>query len=75
MSRASLFRIVREAYAGGEYAHLRTRNEAEDVGDTLFTFAVREFCEDGITRDDAVSRCETAIHELEAVRDALRGDA
>ena len=47
--------------------------EAEQAGDTLFLFLLRELCSpnDPCTADEAIARLGSAIRDLEEVRDAL----
>lgn len=47
--------------------------EAEDAGDTLFLFVLREICNpnDPCKKNVAKSRLDSAIADLEAVRDNL----
>lgn len=73
MKRQSLFTIVRNTYEGGMCV---TREEAQDVGDSLFTFAVNEFAEEGLSVEDSLKRCDTAIRQLQEIRDGIaRGRA
>lgn len=45
----------------------------EHCGDTLFAFLCKELCskQDNISPEEGVRRCESAIRQIEAVRDAL----
>jgi hypothetical protein len=45
--------------------------DAEDVGDSLFSFIVRELSDDGMDIDTAIERMETVRDEVEAVLHAL----
>lgn len=58
------------AYCGGEFSYIEEAEEAEHVGDTLFTFVIREMGE-ADDKAHAVEMMNTAIKELEEVRDAL----
>lgn len=66
-------RIAADTYANGDYRHLTDPEQAkaDDNGDTLITFIMRELDEPE-DANDAVKRLDTAIRELEEVRDALR---
>ena len=67
-------------YGGGDYAYMidiKTFREAkaayEGVGDTLFTFIMRELEDDGEPMDDTTSsqRMRTAMREVEEVVEAI----
>lgn len=71
MSLNRFQRLVVENYGGGDYAHFTDPLEAEDAGDTLFLFLMRELdddCQDDL--DEALRRLTAArldLQELERV--------
>jgi len=67
-------KIARDNYAGGNFSHVESVEETEDVGDTLFEFVMRELApsEDCDSLDEAIRRMETAKREIEEVIEALR---
>lgn len=66
-------RVVADTYGGGDYAHITAPDEAEDVGDTLFTFLIRELAdsEDCDDLDEALRRVEVARDQLGEIIEAL----
>ena len=66
-------RLVAENYGGGDYTHVETLDECRDVGDTLFTFLMIELDpkEDCNDQREAARRVETAMNQLEELRDQL----
>ena len=55
-------RLVADNYGGGDYAHFVVPEEAEDAGDTLLTFLMRELSDD--CQDDP----NEALRRLTAAR-------
>lgn len=68
---SALQRHVADHYEGGEFAHITTVEEADDVGDTLFGFCIREA---GDAADDAEldKMLMGAIDQLRSVHNELR---
>jgi hypothetical protein len=66
-------RVVRAAYAGGEFGEVETKKEVAGCGDSLFAFAMPETSteEDCDSFAAAYQRIERAILELRMVLDAL----
>ena len=62
-----LQRLVAEHYCGGEFAHIETQEEAEDCGDTLFSFVIREAGDAG-GAPDYVGMLDTAINQLRSLQ-------
>lgn len=65
-------RKAAEVYAGGEFAHVT--DPEERVGDTLFTFVMRELA-DATTLAEAIRMLETAERDIREVREALEDAA
>ena len=66
-------RIMLDTYAGGEFSHVTTVDEARTQGDTLFVFLFLELsdgeeCHDLLT---ASGRVNTAVTNLRSVLRAL----
>jgi hypothetical protein len=59
-------RRAADTYAGGDYAHIETADEADDMGDTLFLFVIHEL-EDVDSEQLFESRIRTAIRDLEDI--------
>lgn len=73
MSLDPIQQIVAKSYAGGEFANITDPRQAEHVGDSLFSFLMRELshaegCEDFYI---AMTRIITAIRELYEVYYAI----
>lgn len=66
-------RVVADTYGDGDYAYITSASEAEDVGDTLFTFLIRELAEseDCDDLDEALRRVEVARDQLGEIVEAL----
>jgi hypothetical protein len=66
-------RVAVRAYDGGEHCRCESPEDAEDVGDTLFSFIIRELSEreDCDSFDEAVRRLEVARQQLDEVIEAL----
>ena len=66
--------IAVETYIGGEFGHVSTVEEAENVGDTLFLFIMRELSdeEDCDSIDEAIQRLERSQADIQKVLDGLR---
>lgn len=67
-------RACTTVYAGGDFAHVETIEQAQTMGDTLFTFLMIELAtsEDCDSRDEAIRRLEAAISDVEQVIEAVR---
>ena len=65
--------IARDSYADGEFAHVESIEDAKKVGDTLFEFLMIELApsEDCDSKQEALHRIETAIRQLETVRNEM----
>ncbi len=66
---------AKKTYWGGEFSHVNSTTEAEDVGDTLFLFLMRELSssEGCDSPEEAIRRLDKAITDLEEVRTGLQG--
>ena len=66
-------KVIAKVYGGGDYGYVTTLEQCKDRGDTLFTFLMLETSptEDCDTADIALQRVDTAINDLQAVRNAL----
>lgn len=69
-------KVAANVYGDGDYAHITEPEHSEDVGDTLFTFVIRELGDDGaaMTLAEALSRLDSAAEELLQLR-ATMADA
>ena len=65
-----LQRHVADHYEGGEFAHVKTVEEAELVGDTLFTYAIYE-AGDAVDAEELRGMLDRAINQLRSVRNEL----
>lgn len=73
MTRTPLSRMQRTVaamYCGGDMAHVETKEELEDCGDTLFAFVMREI-EGATSREEVEQLLLTAIEQLQGVVDGL----
>lgn len=74
MSKLNAYqRAVKATYANGEFAHVKSIDDAHDVGDTLFAFLMvelsdREGCD---SVEDAAQRLESAIKQLSEAHEAI----
>lgn len=59
-----------QAYCSGDYNYMRHESEL-DVGDSLFTFIIREISDARNDRDEAVSMLRNAVDQVEDVIHAL----
>ena len=65
--------VIVRAYAGGEFAHIQSEDEAANCGDTLFEFLILESSgtEDCDSFDTAKARLSRAMNEIQGCIDAL----
>jgi hypothetical protein len=66
-----LQRHVADHYDGGEFAHVQTVEDAEAVGDTLFTYCIWE-AGDASDADEYDAMLHRAIDQLRSVRNELK---
>ena len=66
-------RIAADIYAEGDFSHVTSQDEAkaDNSGDTLFTFLMRELDDDCGSDETAIQRTERAIDDLLKVAGAL----
>lgn len=67
-------KLITQHYGGGDFAHIETVAESQDVEDTLFTFLMieldpKEDCDDW---PEALSRVDAARRQLEEVEDLFK---
>jgi len=62
--------VVRNHYAGGEFAHLRSHQELSDCGDGLYKFLILE-AGDAETSGDFWRMLKTAIEQLRSLQGEL----
>ena len=65
--------IITESYGNGDFSYITTEKEADRVGDSLFTFLIREFSinEGCIDRETALSRIDTIIKDMIVIQNKL----
>lgn len=68
-------RACAEVYGGGDFAHVRSIDEAREAGDTLFTFLMIELAssEGCNCLTEAERRLERAIADVNIVAAAIQG--
>jgi hypothetical protein len=76
MSLTKFQQIATKVYGGGDYDYIKTEDEAEDLGDTLFKFVLLELGEgeDCDSLDTAITRMRVARDDIEAVLTALQDE-
>lgn len=57
-------------YQGGEFSHIETQDDAQNVGDGLFTFCVNE-AGDASDKGELISMLNRAIDQLRALVNEL----
>lgn len=69
-------RAAADTYGMGDFSYATTQDEAENVGDTLFLFIIRELSDDEgcDSRDEAIRRMEAAKRDIQDVLDALTAE-
>ena len=53
-------------YQGGEFSHVETQDDAQDVGDGLFTFCINE-AGDASDKPELISMLNRAIDQLRSL--------
>jgi len=66
-------RLAADVYGNGDFSYIANQSQAQDIGDSLFTFTINELatsegCED---RETALSRLDTAINDLQIIKNKI----
>lgn len=66
-------KLAARAYGDGDFSHVKTTEESQDVGDGLFSFIMRELADDGGPMDGetALNRMHGARRDIDSVISAL----
>lgn len=69
-------KMAAKVYGGGDYAHIKSKAETIDIGDTLFRFIMIELSddEDCDELETAITRMRMARDDIEAVLTALQDE-
>jgi hypothetical protein len=68
-----LQQLVAKHYCGGEFNHIGTQEDAEDAGDTLFSFCIREAA-DMSGPYDLAGALDRATSELRSLSQEVRDE-
>lgn len=68
-------KVLMSTYAQGEFAHITTRKELDECGDTLFIFLMLELAtkEDCDSTEEAIKRLTCAVNDINDVIRNLGG--
>lgn len=66
-------RLAADCYGNGDFSYIENAEQAQDVGDTCFTFLINELstqegCGD---RDTALSRLDTVLRDVQLIHNAI----
>ena len=62
----ALQKLVANHYQGGEFGHIETQDDSQDVGDGLFTFCINE-ANDASDKSEFVHMLNQAIEQLRSL--------
>lgn len=66
-------RIAADTYGDGDFSYIANSAQAQNIGDSLFTFIINELstdegCED---RETALARLDTAIRDIQKIQNRV----
>lgn len=70
---SNLQRMVADSYADGSFAYVTDTQQAEECGDTLFTFCIHE-AHDAETKEELVAMLQGAISDLQSLIEDIEAD-